>query len=404
VQHEIAPIPLSGKRGAAHQRFKRPACGRVILMFGVGMRLLLFSDLHLDTPFRWAPPELARARRQALRATMTRVCRLAADLRADALCCGGDLYEQERFTPDTAEFLRTSFEQLNPLPVFLAPGNHDWFGPVSLYRHVSWPPNVCVFTEDRLRPVELVDGLTIWGAAHRAPANTSGFLDGFRVDRGGVNVALFHGSEQAELPFQEQGKGPHAPFYAEQIAMAVIDHALLGHFHVPKDAARHTYPGNPDPLTFGESGDRGAVLVSVAADGSVVRERHHVATSAVSDVTVDLTGLTHSGQVADRLLKEVAGLSGVVRATLCGELGPDADLRLRDLAALPAPQLDALLPRLGQISVAYDFERLKEEQTVRGQFVRDVLTESSLGDDQRRRVLVTGLRALDGRGDELEVH
>jgi DNA repair exonuclease SbcCD nuclease subunit len=368
------------------------------------MRLLHFADLHLDTPFRWAPPELARARRQALRTTLMRMCRLAADLHADVLCCAGDLYEQERFTPDTAEFLRSSFEQLSPLPVLLAPGNHDWFGPMSLYHQVNWSSNVRVFTEDRLQPVELAAGLTIWGAAHRAPANTRGFLNDFRVDRGGVNLALFHGSEQGELAFQEEGKLPHAPFHAAQITMAGLDHALLGHFHVPRDAARHTYPGNPDPLTFGESEGRGAVLVTIAADGSVTRERHQVATSVVSDVPVELTGVTYSGQVADRVLAAVAGRSGVVRATLAGEIGPDVDLRLQDLAALSVPQLDALLPRLGKISFAYDFERLKDEQTVRGEFVRDVVADSSLSDDQRRRVLVTGLRALDGRADELEVH
>jgi hypothetical protein len=165
----------------------------------------------------------------------------------------------------------------------------------------------------------------------------------------------------------------------------------------------HTYPGNPDPLTFGETGERAAVLVTVAVDGSVTRERHRVATSAVSDVTVDLTGTTHSGQVADRVLAAVAGLSGMVRVTLSGDVGADVDLRLQDILALSVPHLDALLPRLGQISVAYDFDRLKEEQTVRGQFVRDVMGDGKLSDDQRRRVLVTGLRALDRRGDELEV-
>jgi exonuclease SbcD len=367
------------------------------------MKLLHFADLHLDTPFRWAPPEVARARRQALRSTLTRICRLAVELRADALCCGGDLFEQERFTPDTAQFLRSSFDQLSPLPVLLAPGNHDWFGPVSLYQQVDWPANVHVFTEDRLTPFDLAGGLTIWGAAHRAPANTRGFLDGFQVGRGGVNLALFHGSERGDLAFQGEGKVPHSPFRAEQIAIAGLDHALLGHFHIPRYASTHTYPGNPDPLTFGETGDRGAVLSTIASDGSVIRERHRVASSTVSDVTVELTGITHSGQAAARVLAAVAGRSGVVRATLSGELGPDVDLRLQDLAALPVPQLDALLPRPGKISIAYDLERLKDEQTVRGQFVRVVLADTSLTDDQRRKILVTGLRALDGRGDELEV-
>jgi DNA repair exonuclease SbcCD nuclease subunit len=368
------------------------------------MRLLHFADLHLDTPFRWAPVDLARARRRALRETLTRICGLAVDLRVEALCCGGDLFEQERFTPDTAEFLRSAFAQLAPLRVFLAPGNHDWYGPASLYQQVEWSSNVHVFRDAKLSPVELADGLTLWGAGHRAPANTTGFLDGFHVDRGGVHLALFHGSEQGALGFQEPGKIPHAPFRAEQIPAAGLHHALLGHFHAPRDAAAHTYPGNPDPLTFGETGNRAAVLFAIARDGSVNRERHRVASSTVSDVSVDLTGVTYSGQVADRVTEAVAGLSGVVRVTLSGEIGPDVDLRLQDVAALPVPQLDALLPRIGQVSVAYDFGQLKDEQTVRGQFVRDVFIDSEMDNDQRHRVLATGLRALDGRGDELEVH
>lgn len=369
------------------------------------MKLMHFADLHLDAPFRWAQVEAARARRQALRQTLERICELAVGLGADALCCGGDLYEQERFTPDTAEFLRTTFAGLAPLRVFIAPGNHDWFGPSSLYRQVEWPANVHVFTEGRLTPAELADGFTLWGAAHRAPANTGNFLgDGFRVDRAGVHVALFHGSEQGGLAFQEEGKIPHAPFRAAEIPAAGLHHALLGHFHAPRDEATYTYPGNPDPLTFGEEGERGAVLLTVADDGSVRRERHQVAVSMVSDITVDLTGVTHSGQVTWRVMDAVAGLSGMVRATLLGDVGPDVDLRLQDVAALNVPNLDALLPRLGRISVAYDVGQLQEEQTVRGQFVRDVLATAELDEDQRHRVLVTGLRALDGRGDELEVH
>lgn len=367
------------------------------------MKLLHFADLHLDTPFRWAPLEVARSRRYALRETLTRICRLATDLGADALCCGGDLYEQDKFTPDTAEFLRSSFAELAPLPVFIAPGNHDWLGPASLYRQVTWSSNVHIFDQSQLTAVELADGITLWGAAHHAPANTPGFLDEFRVDRGGINLALFHGSERGYLGFQGEGKVPHAPFRAAQIAEAGLDYVLLGHFHTPRDADRYTYPGNPDPLTFGEEGERGAVLLHLAADGSITLDRHGVAMSTVTDVPVDLTGITHSGQVADRVQQAVDGLAGVVRVTLAGDIGPDVDLRPQDVEALPLPHLEALVVRLGVVSPIYDLEQLKNEPTVRGQFVQDVLDSPELDEDQRRRVLVTGLRALAGRGSELEV-
>ncbi|MBB5808691.1 DNA repair exonuclease SbcCD nuclease subunit [Saccharothrix ecbatanensis] len=366
------------------------------------MRLLLFSDLHLDTHFRWAGAALARARRQALRDTLRQITALARTHQADALLCAGDLYEHDRFSPDTAQFLRAEFESVD-MPVFLAPGNHDWYGPQSLYRQVEWTPNVHLFTEDRFMPHELTEGLTLWGAAHRAPANTDGFVDGFSVDRGGVNLALFHGSETAAMGFQESGKLPHAPFTASEIESAGLDHAFVGHFHTARDAERHTYPGNPDPLTFGESAGRGVVLITVHGDGTVERERHDVSVSQVHDVTVHLDGVSHLGQVREQVIAAVAGLSGVVRVTITGEVAPDVDLRPADLATV-APHLDALVPRLGSVRVAYDLDSLAEEPTVRGQFVRDVRDDTSLDEATRRRVLITGLRALDGRASELAVH
>ncbi|MFD7263123.1 exonuclease SbcCD subunit D [Streptomyces sp. NPDC059874] len=366
------------------------------------MRLLLFSDLHLDTSFRWAGPELARARRLALRGTLERIRDLAEAEDVDAVLCGGDLYEHDRFAADTGAFLRSVFGQLHPRPVFLAPGNHDWYGPRSLYRQVDWPDNVHVFSEARPAPIELAAGLTLWGAAHRAPANTDGFLDGFRVDRGGVNLALFHGSEQSELPYQGAGKAPHAPFRAAQIREAGLDHALLGHFHQPKDAETHTYPGNPDPLEFGETGERGAVVVTVRSDGAVERVRHRVARTEVHDVTVALGGVVHTGQVRDRVREAVADLGGMVRVTLAGEVAPEIDVRPEGLEAV-AGHLDALVVRLGDVRAGYDLDALAEESTVRGQFVRSVRAAADLDEDERRRILITGLRAFDGRAEELEV-
>lgn len=366
------------------------------------MRLLFFADLHLDAPFAWASPQTARSRRLAIRECLSRICALAAQARVDAVCCAGDLYEQERFTPDTAAFLRDTFAALHPMPVFLAPGNHDWLGPTSLYRQVSWTDNVQLFEESRLTPVPLADGLTLWGAAHHGPANTRGFLDDFRVDRGGVHLGLFHGSEQGDLALQDSGKVPHAPFRAGQITSAGLHHALVGHFHTPRDAPTHTYPGNPEPLTFGETGERGAVLVTVDGSGAVSRQRHRVAVAQVGDIEVDLTGVSHSAEIRERVRASLAGAGGSVRVTLTGEVGLDVDLALADLDGV-VPQVD-VVSRLGRITVGYDLDAIAAEPTVRGLFVRDVRAAPELTEEQRRKVLITGLRALDERRrEDLEV-
>ena len=141
-------------------------------------------------------------------------------------------------------------------------------------------------------------------------------------------------------------------------------------------------------------------LAAVAAGASVTARKPEVAVTKVHDITVDVTGTVSLQDIRVRVQEVVETLHGVARVTLHGELAPDVDLRPRDLA-VPAKTLDSLTGEVGDLYVAYNFEVIKDEATVRGEFVRQV-TSSDLPEDEKRRVLVTGLRALDGRED-LEV-
>lgn len=366
------------------------------------MKIAHIADIHLDSAFALFSPEVARARRQAIEKTLRCALEVASEWGAEAIFIAGDLYEHDRVAPDTGRFLLGLFGEVSPTPIFVSPGNHDWIGPASLYARLEWTDNVHVFTEDELQPVELEPGLTLWGAAHRAPANTDGFLDRRHVERDGVNIALFHGSELGSFGFQAEGKIAHAPFRAEQIAAAGLAHVFCGHYHTPVDAEAYTYPGNPEPLTFGEGGSltRGVVLATIDGDGSVERERRAVATTDVCDLVVDVTVASSGNEVRERVAAELEGRSGCARVTLVGDLASEVDLSLSDVRRA-APWLMAVVPRIGTLTTAYDFATIREEASVRGEFVADVL-DSDLPEELKQKVVVTGLRALEGRSD-LEV-
>ena len=247
----------------------------------------------------------------------------------------------------------------------------------------------------------MADGLWLWGAAHLAPANTGNFLDGFRVEASGIHIALFHGAERSWFNEQGTGKQPHAPFDAREIETAGLAHAFLGHYHRPRDAEFHTYPGNPDPLAFGEDGTRGAVVATIGPDGLVTRERHRVAVTQVHDLELDVTGLSNEQQILERLEAVTSSLSGFARIIVNGELSSTIDIREGDLRSR-LTGFGAVQIIFGDLRSTYEMESIRQEPTVRGQFVRDVL-DSDLSDEDKNRVVVTGLRALDGRTD-LEVN
>ncbi len=81
-------------------------------------------------------------------------------------------------------------------------------------------------------------------------------------------------------------------------------------------------------------------------------------------------------------------------------LVPAIDLRPSDLLSLPT-NLESWTVGIGNLHIGYNLEAIRNETTVRGEFVRQV-TGADMPEDEKRKVLVTGLRALDGR-DDLEV-
>ncbi|MGH9302791.1 MAG: metallophosphoesterase family protein [Acidimicrobiales bacterium] len=375
---------------------------------GLGaVTLAVVADVHIDASFSWAEPALGRKLRQCIRDALRRAVARAGELGVDAFLVAGDLFEDGRYAPDTPEYLRKLFSEIDPIPVLLAPGNHDFAGPASPYRSVVWGQNVHLFSDTRLSPFELADGPTIWGACHDRPAGTPGFFDsGFEVARGGVHLALFHGAERGSLFMQDEGKELHAPFEESQVAAAGISHAFVGHYHVPRDTDALTYPGNLEHLAFGEQGERALVIAEVAGTGAVTAKREVLADVGMYDAVADATGCETVDAVRDRVAEALSTLpaSGqvrVARVSVVGEMPADIELTAAGIVDV-RNDLDAVLVRSIEVRPSYDVEQIAGEATVRGAYVRLVRDAGDLAEDERDLVMLAGLRALDGRND-LEV-
>ena len=117
----------------------------------------------------------------------------------------------------------------------------------------------------------------------------------------------------------------------------------------------------------------------------------------VHELVLDVTDMKSKQQILDRLEVEASCLSGFARLTVTGEIASNIDIRKADLRDR-LNRFRAVRIVSSNLRPTYDMESIRQEPTVRGQFVRDVL-DSDLSEDEKRRVVVTGLRALDGRSD-----
>src|SRR5512145_3280712 len=91
------------------------------------IKILHLADLHLDHAYLRddAVPGFSRARRAGLRQALQRALQLAVDEQVDAVTIAGDLFESEHLSLDTVQFVLEQFRNLDPIQVFIAPGNRD---------------------------------------------------------------------------------------------------------------------------------------------------------------------------------------------------------------------------------------------------------------------------------------
>jgi DNA repair exonuclease SbcCD nuclease subunit len=360
----------------------------------VAFTLVHCADIHLETTF---PDTRGGAtRRAALSAAFVRIVDEALERRADALTIGGDLYEAERAGPATVRFLFEQFARFGK-PIFLAPGNHDPHAPGSLLARADVPENVLIFNEAAWRAIPLAEGITLFGFGH-TPAEPGRPFANARFERGGVQIALVHGSDEARCP---PGKRATAPFTQREVSAAGASLLLTGHYHggylaTERGRAAIAYPGSPEPIRFGEGPAHGIVVLRVEGD-NVEASLVPIARTRLYEFDCDLSGIGHEHAAIARIEKQLAqlGRQDYVRMRLTGQIAHGTRLDVSSLQERFAPALGSL--ELSDRTSSFDYELISREPTVRGHVVRDLLNQvreerSEVAEDALRYALA----AFDG--------
>jgi DNA repair protein SbcD/Mre11 len=373
------------------------------------VRFIHTADIHLDTSFSGSgfSSRMGDRKREAIRATFRRIIENANASEVDFVLIAGDLFELDRVTPDTIEFLKQQFEKLHGIPVFIAPGNHDPYVLGSPYKEQSWPPNVHIFRLEEFQSVEMGQfgvRVTGFGFAHSHLEDHP--FQRLPVLPGGLfNIVLTHASDIGKVPV---GKAKHGPFTIEELAGKNIDYCALGHYHQQHqianslDQAQAWYAGIPEGRGWDEEGACGYLLGEIR-DGSLHLESEFCNQYPLNTLVVDCDAFSTREQILDAILQHRGNLFGantILRIQLAGSLDPKLDLSLSELQERLAGE--ALhIQWEDQTHPAFDFELIAQERTIRGRFVRVMNERMAMATEQERETLerarLYGVQALSGR-------
>ncbi len=287
------------------------------------LKILHTADLHLDSPFEGLPAGKAALRRSEQRELLGRLAALARQEQAQLVLLSGDLLDSDTPYFETGEELVRCLSGVGA-PVFIAPGNHDFYSAKSPWARLELPGNVHVFQHREIECVDLPElNVRVYGAAF-TEKRSGPLLRGFRAERlpGVKNLLVLHGEVGAKDSL-------YNPVTEEELAASGLDYAAFGHIHRAGGLRRagstwYSWPGCPEGRGFDETGERTVSLVTLSDDGACRLETRSIALRRYELLKVDVTGADPLLAVHTLLPDET--VRDVYRIILTGETDESPDL------------------------------------------------------------------------------
>ena len=276
--------------------------------------LLQSSDWHVGSPLTGRglglTEEFRAKRREEVDAAPERLLAAAREVRPDVVLLPGDLWDAENVPPALFRRLVEVFDALAPVPVFIAPGNHDFAGPGGFFDEAflaalglpSWPGNVSVFrTAGVGDPFRARDATTPPSPDGRSCRRSSRRGAPSTLRRRGrplpFALLMLHGSlESYRGPDAPSGAKRTAPFSREELAAAGFSWAALGHHHGfevverPDGSVAGAYSGSPTGRGLDETGPRVFLKVTLDAEAPAKVETLPADARQVLDLALDAAG------------------------------------------------------------------------------------------------------------------
>ena len=299
------------------------------------VRFLHAADLHLDSPLKGleadpsAPAELIRG---ATRRALGRLVDLAIDEKVDFLLIAGDIYDGDWPDFGTGLFFAAQMRRLAfaDIPVFAIRGNHDAANRIT--RSLRLPPNVTMFDHVRPHTVRLEHlQVAIHGQSFADPKEPNDLSRHYPPpDPGLFNIGLLHTSAEGYAAHAR-----YAPCDIPRLKAHGYDYWALGHVHERQELWTDpwiVFPGNLQGRDIGETGPKGATLVTVTDRKATLEHRvldvlRWAHLEIALDGAVDETdALMRIQSALETALREADPLPLTARITLTGTtaaLAPD---------------------------------------------------------------------------------
>ena len=355
------------------------------------MKLLHTSDIHLASPLTSKlPSSKVTSRRRELFSSFLRLTERAKMTGASGIIIAGDLFDSERIRKSELDSLFSVILSSPEISFFYLAGNHE---KDAVTRSGLKADNLFIFGE----------GWTSFSFGdviiHGRTETSADMFDTIPTDKSRFNIAVLHG----EL---KQRSAEGGVIGLGDAAGRGIDYLALGHYHTYSERAIDkrgvaVYSGSPEGRGFDELGDMGYSEITVSG-GEVTHRFVSLAKRKIHEIPVDITGAMTTPDIERRIAAAVSEIptDDLVRSLFVGvrELELRCDKEYLKERFSNRFYYFEIKDKSGLTVRAEDY---RYDKSLRGEFIRMVLSDESLSDSEREKIIHCGLSALSGEAFDI---
>lgn len=399
-------------------------------------RFIHCADIHLDSCMEThLSPLQAQNRRKELLQTFLRMVNYADRHQIRSILICGDLFDTEQISPSTCSVLLHTIQEHPKLDFLYLPGNHDSLCLPFFLCGMDCPDNLWILqTPDMVMSPDSIPAYSIsmcreYGtstdtacrtehsslAGHivseksYGPITITGLTDSISklppLSPSQINIVMLHGQIDSSGSIHSDDTCFH--YSLKDLSGRNIDYAAAGHIHRYTSGhidsrGVYCYSGCLEGRGFDECGEKGFVVLDIAID------RHQYlsdldfqfvpfASRYFFDITVDITDSADYLDIEQQAAAELSSIDPVhlVRLKLIGSVSPDLNFHTDWLFQKYSEDFyflrieDHTRPLL-------HYEDYRYDSSLKGEFIRLVLSDPDLEEDDKEKIILEGLHALSG--------
>ena len=351
------------------------------------MKIIHTADIHLgskmDTKFN---KEKADERKRELRDTFRRMVEYAKDNGVSVIMLCGDVFDSDSPFKKDKDFFYSVVKSVPDIDFLYLKGNHDNGGAIP----EELPENLKLFSEQWT--AYSYENVVICGT-EICPANRSSYYSSLVLDKEKCNIVMLHGDTSAE------------DINLKKLKNKNIDYLALGHIHKRSEGqiderGEYVYCGCLEGRGFDEPGEHGFELLDI--DGNKIKRTFiPFAKRQINEINVDITGCKNALEASTAVTNKVRfSKEDIYRINLTGEINFDVDNFTEDVEYYLRNECYFINIK-DKTSRKIDISQYENDLSIKGEFVRTVISKKDLSEEEKMAIINCGLKALDGKEIDL---